>query len=86
MNNQSTIEFGVATRGESHPEVEYQQYPRTKADVAAAINSAESPIGKETSRLAFGPVVREIGIVAVEGKAEVVPVNIIAAAEIENAL
>ena len=86
MNNQSNVEFGVATRGESQPEAEYQQYPRTEADVSAAIKSAKSPIGKETSRLTFGPVVREIGVVAVEGKAEIVPVNIIAATAIENAL
>jgi len=78
VNDQSTFgHIGSGFESNNYP------HPRTDADVEAA--KAETASALARGELTLPPVVREIGVVAVEGKAEVIPVNIVAD-EVEKAL
>jgi len=87
VNNQSTSELGLVTRGERIPEAEYQQFPRTPADAKAAVQTEMSGRWDSSEQaMTLPPVVTEIGIKAVETEAVVIPVAVNNAAEIEGAL
>ena len=87
MNNQSTSELGLVTRGERIPEAEYQQFPRTPGDAKAAVQTEMSGRWDSSEQaMTLPPVVTEIGIKAVETEAVVIPVAVNNAAEIEGAL